>query len=368
MTGVQRYAYEIVRALDTHMQQGHPLSGDVGVELLVPSGAEMPALQAIPCRRVGQLKGHLWEQTTLSQVPGGLISLCNTGPVFHRKHIVCIHDVNTRAYPASYTRGFRAFYGVLQPLIGRRAIAVATVSAYSASELVHHGICADDKVVVIPNGHEHAERWTPRHSPKTLAVAGRDTVVVIGTPAPHKNVALLVGIAARLKTVGLQIAAVGVRDPRVYGVGNADADADNVTWLGRLSDNEMAALLRDSLCLAFPSFVEGFGLPPLEAMALGCAVVVSDRASLPEICGDAALYASPTRADDWVECLARLHADDALRSTLCQRGLARAQLFKWRDSAERYLIAMARADDIGSARYVRTADGHHDPTVSPALS
>jgi glycosyltransferase involved in cell wall biosynthesis len=162
-------------------------------------------------------------------------------------------------------------------------------------------------------------------------------------------------MADRLKAAGLRVAVAGLSDSRVFASADLHASADNIAWLGRLADNELAALLLDSLCLAFPSFVEGFGLPALEAMALGCPVVASDRASLPEICGDAALYASPTSADDWHAAFVRLHGDHALRAGLIAKGKARALRFSWRQSAELYLQAMARADGVLPAEVAEKA-------------
>ena len=102
----------------------------------------------------------------------------------------------------------------------------------------------------------------------------------------------------------------------------------------------------DSFCLAFPSFTEGFGLPPLEAMTLGCPVIATDRASLPEICGEAALFASPTDPEAWFQQLIRLRDNEPLRSQLVAKGRVRAKHFSWRKSAELYLELMALADGV----------------------
>ena len=271
------------------------------IELLVPKGQtiELP-LRHIRTRIVTGAGGHLWEQLMLPQsVSGGLISLCNTGPIALSKHIVCIHDLNTRLYPASYSLPFRTLYRALLPTLGRSANAVATVSRFSADQVISYGIASTDKVKVIPNGHEHALRWRPRHSQKTRSAAGPNTVVLIGSLAPHKNIGLVLGLAPRLAAAGLKIAVAGISDARIFNASGLSPAADNIIWLGRLSDDELAALLMDSFCLAFPSFTEGFGLPPLEAMTLGCPVIATDRASLPEICGEAALFASPTDAEAW---------------------------------------------------------------------
>jgi glycosyltransferase involved in cell wall biosynthesis len=114
-------------------------------------------------------------------------------------------------------------------------------------------------------------------------------------------------------------------------------DEKGIIWLGRVSNDELAALLKDSLCLAFPSYVEGFGLPALEAMALGCPVVASDRASIPEVCGTAALYAAPDDRAAWLGHFLRLQSDAALRLDLTEKGRARAKHFSWRQSAQLYL-------------------------------
>jgi glycosyltransferase involved in cell wall biosynthesis len=348
ITGVQRYALEVVRALDKHLAGGHPLGRGLDVEIVSPAGSPPPpALRAIRVRLIGTIAGHAWEQTVLPRLARtGLVSLCNAGPLLLRKQIVCIHDANTRECPGSYSHAFRALYRVLHPALGRRAAKIATVSRYSADRLVRHGICSREKIMVAPDGHEHALRWIASHSLITRAVAGPNTVVIIASPAPHKNVGLILGMAERIAEAGLQVAVAGTHDSRVLKGRQPEGKTAGIFWLGRLSDNELAAMLRDSLCLAFPSATEGFGLPALEAMAVGCPIVVADRASLPEICGDAALYASPFDGEAWLAAFLRLRNDERLRAELVARGRLRAAHYSWEQTAELYLKEMAHMDGL----------------------
>jgi glycosyltransferase involved in cell wall biosynthesis len=348
MTGVQRYASGIVGALDDALASGHPDAEGLEVTIVAPKGASAGgSLKRIGLRIAGGASGHLWEQAVLPlHTRGGLLSLCNAGPLAVRKQVLCIHDLNTRVCPESYSRAFRAYHRLALPLIAAAAGTVTTVSEASARQIVEHGLCGRDKIVVLPNGHEHALRWEPRHSAATRATASRETIVMIASEAPHKNVGLVLGLAGALAEHGLRIALVGGAAPGVFREAGSETTAGNVIRLGRLPDEEMAALLKDSLCLAFPSITEGFGLPPLEAMALGCPVVSSDRASLPEICGDAALYASPFEADAWLDRLLTLHRDPELRAAMIERGKARAAHYSWAKSAEGYLRAMRKADEL----------------------
>jgi glycosyltransferase involved in cell wall biosynthesis len=347
VTGVQRYGHEVVRALDALLAGNHPLARDLDLELLMPDGCAVPDLEVIRPRRIaGKFGGQAWEQLLLpSRLEGrGLLSLCNSGPLSVRRQIVCIHDVNTRAFPASYSRAFRVLYRVLHPLLGRVARGIATVSHYSAGQLASYGIAHPSRITVAGNGHEHVLRWNAGcGSPLPPSLAQR-TILVVGSPAPHKNIGLVLSLAPKLEAAGLHIAVAGMRDGRVFRTGAAAPAANNVHWLGRLDDDALAGLMRCSLCLAFPSLAEGFGLPALEAMALGCPVVSSNSASLPEVCGEAALYASPHEPDAWLRQFLRLRDDGKLRQDLVARGLVRARHYSWRRTAEVYLEAMARID------------------------
>ncbi len=362
-TGVQRYAREIVAALDDLASDGHPLADGLDLKVLVPGGGPpLPSLglRTIEVREAGKGNGHVWEQTSLPWFSRqGLLSLCNTGPLAHPRHIVCIHDLNTRWAPESYSAPFRALYRILVPALGRTARIVSTVSEFSASQLTHFRVCRPSKIRVIPNGSDHTLAWVPARSEATRALASRETIVVLGSTAPHKNLALIVGIAGDLAKLGFRLAIVGGSDRRVFAgaatAGSAKLPEDgqpqdgrpgNVSFLGRLSDNELAGLLEDCLCLAFPSFTEGFGLPPLEAMARGCPVVASDRASLPEVCGPAALYAAPDDPGAWLDRLTRLRADPEFWAKLSREGRIRASRYSWRNSAEKYLRAMAECDGV----------------------
>ena len=348
VTGVQRYAREIVVALDQLMAQRHPLTRDLEIEIVGPPGTSQDlALEKIGQRVAGRGSGYVWEQFELPRhTRGGLLSLCNVGPLVAKRHDLCVHDVNTFLAPASYSWKFRALYRWLLPTLGWAAARVVTVSNFSAAQIARLGIAPPSKVTVIPNGREHASRWISRHSPSTRVVAGDQTIVVIGSPAPHKNVGMLLGLSKDLAAAGLKLAVVGALDAKVFASRQVAEVERSVCWLGRVTDAEIAALLQDCLCLAFPSLTEGFGLPALEAMALGCPVVVSDRASFPELCADAALYGPPDEPHRWLAHFLALKEDRELRIEMRRRGMAAAQRYSWSHSAERYLEVLAEVDGV----------------------
>jgi glycosyltransferase involved in cell wall biosynthesis len=349
-TGVQRYAREIVRAIDGLMADGHPLAQGLNVEVLVPLSyrGRLPKFRRIVIRAAGRSRGHLWEQLVLPRhARGGLLNLCNVAPVWQKKQIVCIHDLNPILFPLSYSFPFRAAYSLLLPILGRVAASISTVSTFSAELLMQHGITRDRLPVVIPDGHEHVFEWNSCGSPPTDPLVGSNTILILGSLAPHKNISIVLELAPKLAAYGLNIAVVGSRDLRVFSQQSTEAGPhQSVMWLGSLSDDELAGLMQRCLCLAFPSLMEGFGLPPLEAMALGCPVVVSTCASLPEVCGDAALYASPIAPDAWMDCFISLRDKPSLRRELISKGKARAAKFSWHRSAELYLELLARLDGL----------------------
>jgi glycosyltransferase involved in cell wall biosynthesis len=345
MTGVDRYALEILRGVDAFIRDGHPLAAGLKLELLCPAGAvKASPFAEIPLQSLPGAPGHIWEQFILpGYVAGGLLSLCNTGPIAVKKQIVCIHDLNTRVAPDSYGFMFRAAYRFIQPALGRRAAKIVTVSRFSQNALARFGIRSADDVRVIHNGHEHVQDWNANRSQLNEANFPLPFVLLVGSNAPHKNVAIIYSIADELAAKGVNILVAGGGDKNVYARGQHQAPA-NVRHLGRVNDDDLALLYRRASGLVFPSKAEGFGLPALEAMALGCPVISSDAASLPEVCGDAALYAPPDDAAAWLAAIGRILNEPGLRQTLAGCGVARSKGFSWRQSAEKYLELMYAVD------------------------
>ncbi len=352
MTGVQRYAREIVGALDQLVAEGHPLARGLEIEVVCPNGAVNDLdLRRITVRAAGRTRDYLWENVELPLAARGpILSLCNAGPLLARRHIVCIHDVNIYLAPSSYSRKFRALYRVVLPVLGRTAARVTTVSQFSADQISKFGVAASSKISVVPNGREHALRWRPSHSAATRSAAGENVIVAVGSPAPHKNLGMLLSLAGQLRSAGLRLAIVGALDPSVFRSHELGIAEPGVVWLGRLSDDEIAALLGNCLCLAMPSFTEGFGLPALEAMSVGCPVVVSNCASLPEICTDAALYASAAEPQQWLARFLELRRAPKLRAEMISRGRKASLKFSWTASAERYLELFAEIDGVSTDR------------------
>jgi glycosyltransferase involved in cell wall biosynthesis len=337
MTGVQRYAHEIVTALDERLADDR--AAGLALRLIVPPAADaMPSLARIGICRTRFGSGHAWDQFILPfYARSGLLSLGNFGPVISPKHIVCIHDVNIFVCPESYSRAFRLTYRGLLPWVGRRARRVATVSRFSADMLEKYGVCRGEKIFIAPNGHEHVLRWdATRARLPLLDRLERPFVLLLGSSAKHKNIDVVLEQARAFDEAGIDVIVAGGASD-IFAATGSIADQSNIHHAGYVGDDELAALYENALCLAFPSKTEGFGIPPLEAMTKGCPVISSNAASLVEVGGDAVVYVDPDDGPRWREAIIGLSANEDIRATLAAKGRQRAALFSWKRSAEIYL-------------------------------
>jgi len=359
-TGVHRVARELANALADLIAEGHPAARGLALEALVPAdGLARAAALRMPVRQVGPLRHIAWEQITLPlrhrRIPvaggagqgGTLLNLCNIGPVLSPDCVTMIHDVQVLLSPQSYSRGFRTWYRAVQPAIARRHRLLLTVSDYSKAQIVAAGLAPAERIAVIPNGVDHALAATSDGSVvERLGLARGRYVLGLANVQAHKNVAVLLRAFAAPALSGLQLV--------LFGGAAADdfaraghAIPPNVRFAGRVSDGQLRGLVEQALCLAFPSTTEGFGLPPLEAMLLGCPAVVAPCGALPEVCGDAALTALPHDTAAWIAALAELAANPDLHAACAVAGRVQAAQFTWRRSA----IALADVlADLASRR------------------
>lgn len=164
---------------------------------------------------------------------------------------------------------------------------------------------------------------------------------------------LLARLAPLLDAMGLDLVMPGSADQATL-LKYVPEMPRNVILPGRIADHDLKKALEGALCFLLPSRIEGFGLPVVEAMASGCPVVASTSPCLPEIGGDAALFADPNDVAAWAECVGMVLRSAELRSQLVAKGYARASGYSWRTIAEKYLRLMREVDEefetSGSAR------------------
>ncbi len=343
--GVARYAREVTTALDKLVASGHPLTAGLELRLVSPREAVNVKLDAIrirPVREFGPPRlPQFWVQAQLPRfVKGGLLSFCNLAPITVPRQIVCIHDLHTVLMPQSYGRGFRLAHRLILPTLGRVARRITTVSNLSKGHLVAHGIAKPDKISVTYNGCDHASRWKVSNS--SLTFGPRPFALFLGQSQPYKNAELIWRIAPELDRLGIDICVAGDMDQAaVQAFGHTPP---NLRLLGRISDDDLAAALAKALCFLFPSRIEGFGIPLVEAMARGCPVIASSAPCMPEVGGSAALYCNPDDAEGWIAQIMRLRSDDALWNEMRNKGLKQAKLYSWEKVALIYLRLMAEID------------------------
>ena len=342
VTGVGRAAGELTERLLRLLSESGGLRGSI----LAPGGQPAISLAAIAPRRNQSLAaGVLWEQILLPFLArdGYLVSFSNTAPLVLRRQLVMVHDASVFAVPDNYSLVFRTWYQVALKTLLRGAGSVVTVSAFSRDELSRHCGVPAERISVIHNGCDHLDGVAADPAILDRAGLARDGyVLAVGTPSRAKNLGVLLEAMARLGRGGLQLALVGAMESRVFNANSLDLPPW-VKVLGSVSDGELKALYERALCFAFPSRYEGFGLPPLEAMRCGCPTVVSSAASLPEVCGDAALYAHPDDPDALARHIGAYLESGDLRNAYRARGIAQAGRFSWDSSARKFLALIETA-------------------------
>jgi glycosyltransferase involved in cell wall biosynthesis len=334
ITGVQRYALEISRQLVELMPS---------IKFVAPQNIlHQETARALGVEVIGSRTGHAWEQIDLlallkTRNSPLLINLANTAPLLYWNKVSTLHDIAFEKFPENFSWQFRTAYRLAIPRMMKTSLKVLTVSEFSKSEICTAYQLRPEKVSVVPNAVSSAFRETP-------ASASERYILAVSSISRQKNFHGLVEAFGLLRQDTHKLYIAGAMN-KIF----ADSDLarkiesnPRIRLLGRVSDDELANLYGGADAFVFPSFYEGFGIPPLEAQACGCPVIVSDAASLPEVCGDSALYCSPYNVNDIAEKIGLLISTPELARTLREKGRANAGRYNWRTSAMRLLEAIGK--------------------------
>jgi len=261
-------------------------------------------------------------------------------------YIVTIHDCIHLRFPQYLPNRMAYTYARrMMSLAARRSRRVLTVSNASKQDILHYLRVPADKVEVIYNALD-ARLATPPTQDDIDRVRQRfqltaPFILYAGNIKPHKNVDRLIEAYAILRRRGVESARLLIigdeisKYPNLRRLVHRFQLHQHVRFLGFVPDATLAVLYQLASVFVFPSLYEGFGLPPLEAMAAGAPVITSNVSSLPEVVGDAALLIDPMDAGAIADAMARVLGDEALRAELVRRGHERVKAFSWDRSVAR---------------------------------
>ncbi|HYM56477.1 MAG TPA: glycosyltransferase family 1 protein, partial [Solirubrobacteraceae bacterium] len=262
--------------------------------------------------------------------------------------VVTINDVMALHHPAWFTRANVVHARLVVRRLVEAAAIVLTPSQFSRGQISEAWDVAPERIHVTPYGLD--ERFAPGPVDEALLQRlgiRRPYALTVGKLQPRKNIEAAIRTFDALGADRLALVIAGARgwhDEALLGLVDASAARERIHLTGNVADDDLVGLYRGAACFAFPSRGEGFGFPPLEAMACGTPVVCSDAGSLPEVVGDAALTFDPEDSAALGAALARA-LEPATAADLRARGLARAATFTWKRCAHATIAAYAAAVD-----------------------
>ncbi|MEU2349082.1 glycosyltransferase [Modestobacter sp. NPDC049651] len=322
-SGTQRYATQVLRAVSAT-----PLADRT--TLVLPRDAEVPAWAAGMTVRRSRLRGQLFEQLALPWLTRGghLYCLAGPAPVLKRRQTVVMHDAMPFRHPETFRLAFVLWYRFLYAVLSRTADRLLTVSAFSRSDLARALHVPEARFGLAPCGADHMTPPAPGWE-HTLPFPVGSFALLVGNMAPHKN---LPATLSALATTGVPIVVVGQAHPHVFR-GTPPVGASAVHPLGRVDDDQLAALYAGAAVLVAPSRYEGFGVPIVEAGRLGCPSVFATGSAMPETAGAGGIGFDPERPEQAAALVGELVRDPARRAELSARARANADRFSWADTA-----------------------------------
>jgi glycosyltransferase involved in cell wall biosynthesis len=353
-SGISRYAVELARALacysdDLNLSLLVPFEGPVaGLEDVYPTatrlhGRLLPAYMASGPAQIARVAHK--EELDIVHDPQGVAPFLVPRRLGGFARVVTIHDVTPFVHPETHTRItnllFRHYIPHSLPFVDR----VITVSEASRRDILHFYDLPPEKVLAIPCG--VSEQFRPQPADAIDAVLERldlpvPYILAVGALQARKNLETLFEAYAVLRARGWphRLVIVGKKSWKSTGIFQKVSELglrNEVTLTGFLPDDDLPALYAGAEAFVFPSLFEGFGLPPLEAMACGTQVVASNSSSLPEVVGDAGLLVDPYDVQGFADAIERLLTHSDLRREYRGRGLRRARSFSWDRAARRHL-------------------------------
>lgn len=368
--GIGRYVEELIRAL---LEQAEPGSLDRLV-LFTTSGpppwfprSEGPRGGSAPAVRVERYAGYGHEALRANVFLSPAVARSGV-QIFHSPDtlgvpltcgrrvalVVTVHDLIAWMFPQAVTIPHRLARRVMLPLVVRRADRLIVDSQAAARDLIERFPEAREKARVIPLG--VSARFRPAGRKEVDDLRSRlglpaGYLLYVGTLSPRKNLGRLFEAYAQLSRRDHDVPPLIIAgrpgwlwEPIAQRISDLRLGTQ-VRLCDFVPDGDLPALLTGAAAFLLPSLYEGFGLPVLEAMACGTPVLTSNRSSLPEVAGDAALLVDPEDPEAIAEGIARLLGDTSYRRGLARRGLQRARRFSWADTARRTLALYQEALD-----------------------
>lgn len=298
ITGVQRFANEVVKKISIISKKDN-----IKIVLLCPSNIEEVNIKNVTIKKIGKTTGYLWEQITLPRYCKknrihGLLNLCNLAPIRLKGNNIVVHDIRVLEKPKEFSFFYRIFFKIFTKINMKKANNIFTVSNFSKKKIestyhIHN-------VTTVYSGVDHlvAHQYAETSLPNSFFYLS------VGSLEANKNFKYVLEFAKTHSNLYFKI---------VGGKGKAFADVDyeqlsNVEFLGYVSDEELYSLYKNAKGFIFPSLYEGFGLPPLEAIAMGTKVVfASDIEVLHEIYGDTLTYFNPSDINSLDEVIKTPH-------------------------------------------------------------
>jgi len=322
ITGVQRFANEISKLL---------ISNFGNYKIIIPKNIKIN-MTDYPFEKVEYFgHGNLnhWEQIQLplflkmNNSPL-LLTFTGLGPIFYKNKIITIHDLSFWEHPEWFSKKYAFAYRFFTPISLKNSIKLFTVSEYSKQTITKELKCTRSDIEVIYNA-------VNEYICEDRNIKKVKYILAVGSIDPRKNLDRLISSFQKWNNHDYELIIIGGHQKSFPKI-NLSTKA-NVKFLGYVSEELLHKYYSESEIFIYPSLYEGFGIPPLEAMAHGTPVIASNITSLPEACGEAALYIDPYSEESIINAFELLSKNSRLQKELIIKGFENLKRFSWSKSA-----------------------------------